>query len=434
MHRIAISGLVALAAVLGGVAVPATAVAQDTTMAQPTAAVRPNTALTPQAAVGDGLSSGPLVSCTLTTDCLGVDGSSSVSTGGTGTPNRVARWNGSSWKGVGMALPKGTRSDDLLGVSCRGAKSCLVVGDYYTSTSAQAENHALALSYNGTSLRPTPPVPLPKGTTAAELAGVSCATATHCVAFGVADGNAKEFGDSGALNILETWNGARWTLHAVTTAAGVMLDFSGITCPTSAFCVVAGTREGEGINESSSPPSPLYLASWNGVKLTTMKPAAPGGSSVFAEFYGVSCGTPSNCAAVGNSAGTSATSLTSFTDSWNGKTWRLATVAWPKGTAESVLLDVSCYAARSCEAVGLTAANSAATQFDAAAVSFNGTAGTLQATPAPPKGYSSVFGALSCLPWGSCVAIGAIGKPTAKSAALTTGVWNGKAWKLDPGL
>jgi hypothetical protein len=426
VRRIAISGLVALAAVLGGVAVPAAA------MAQPTTAVRPATALTPQAAVVDGLDGGPLISCALTTDCLGVDGSSSVTTGGATVPNRVARWNGSSWKGVGVTLPKGTRSDDLLGVSCRGARSCLVVGDYYTSTSAQADNHPLALSYNGTSLRPTPPVPLPKGTTAALLAGVSCATATHCVAFGVADGNTKEFGDFGSLNILETWNGAKWTLHTVSTAAGVILEFSGISCPTSAFCVVAGTREGAGINESSPPP--LYLASWNGVKLTTMKPAAPGGSPVFVEFYGVSCATPSNCAVIGVGSGTSATSLSSFAEIWNGGTWRLATVAWPKGTAESVLLSVSCYAARSCEAVGLTAAKSTSTQFDTAAVSFNGTVGTLQATPAPPKGLSSVFGSLSCLPWGSCVAIGAMGKSNAKSATLTTGVWNGKAWKLDPGL
>jgi hypothetical protein len=41
---------------------------------------------------------------------------------------------------------------------------------------------------------------------------------------------------------------------------------------------------------------------------------------------------------------------------------------------------------------------------------------------------------MSCLPGGSCVAIGGTGKTTAKSPALMTGVWNGRAWKLDPGF
>jgi hypothetical protein len=56
VRRIAISGLVALAAVLGGVAVPATAIAQ------PTAAVRPGiTARPAEVAVEDAGT--PLISC-----------------------------------------------------------------------------------------------------------------------------------------------------------------------------------------------------------------------------------------------------------------------------------------------------------------------------------------------------------------------------------
>ena len=45
---------------------------------------------------------------------------------------------------------------------------------------------------------------------------------------------------------------------------------------------------------------------------------------------------------------------------------------------------LSCYAAHSCEAVGLDgpAAENAS---DAVAVSFNGTAGKLQSVPAPPR-------------------------------------------------
>ena len=132
---------------------------------------------------------------------------------------------------------------------------------------------------------------------------------------------------------------------------------------------------------------------------------------------------------------TATTTVTAFTEIWNGKTWQPAKVAWPKGTAQSLTLGVSCYGAHTCEVVGEDGASTAATApLDAAAVLFKGTAGTRQAVPAPPKGYSTAFADVSCLPSGSCLATGDTGKSTASTAALMTGVWNGKTWKLGPGL
>jgi hypothetical protein len=174
VRRIAMSGLVVLAAVLGAAAAPATAMAQRAGTVRSGSAVAARTAgtalLPDESVVGPGA---PMISCVLKTDCLGIRGSSSQADGGASTPTRVARWNGSVWKSVGVRLPKGTTSDDLNGVSCRGARSCLVVGDYYTSTSDTATSHALALSYNGTSLKPTPAMPLPKGMPYVALVGVS---------------------------------------------------------------------------------------------------------------------------------------------------------------------------------------------------------------------------------------------------------------------
>jgi hypothetical protein len=67
-------------------------------------------------------------------------------------------------------------------------------------------------------------------------------------------------------------------------------------------------------------------------------------------------------------------------------------------------------------------------------VSYNGTAGAVLTVPAPPKGDSSIFDSVSCLPWASCVAVGQKGKTSATPSAALTGVWNGKAWKLYPGF
>jgi hypothetical protein len=447
VRRIAISGLVALAAVLGGVAVPATAMAQPATMARPTAAAGLSTAVraalrtAPRALaadVGDGVSGEPLISCVLATDCLGIEGSSSLSDDGTSTPTRAERWDGSSWKRVGVALPKGTRSADLNGVSCRSGKSCLVVGDYYTSTNQNAANHALALSYNGTSLKPTPTVPLPKGTTGAALTSVSCVTTRYCVAIGVADGGTSAFGEAGSLNIIETWNGAKWALlHTAAESIGsaTQVEPTVVSCATTAFCVLAGEAS---TFTSDSATSGIYVASWSGKKLTTMRPATVSGGKGFLPVTGVSCATASNCAVTGAvvgdaGSGSSPPKLTAFTEIWNGKTWQLAKVTWPKGLGFSFMFGVSCYGAHSCEAVGTDGANME-TSFGAAAVSYSGAAGTVQTVPAPPKGDASEFADASCLPWGSCVAIGATGKASASSGALMTGVWNGRAWKLDPGF
>ncbi len=436
MRRIALSGLAALAAVLGGVALPATALAQSTAAARPGITARPGVAARP-AAGGGARSGAPIVSCVLSTDCLAVQGSSSQSgTGPSAIPTRVERWSGSSWKRLGVAMPKGTKSDDLNDVSCRGAKSCLVVGDYYTSTSGGAVSRPLALVYNGTSLKPTPAVPLPKGASDVGLTGVSCATTRHCVAIAMADGNTGIFlGNDGPLIIIETWNGAKWTMRTVTTPASKFVQVTGVSCATTTFCVITGT--------SYSPASSgfimnLYLASWNGKKLTTMKsPAMPGiSSSSQVVPLGVSCDTPSNCAVTGENVGdinSSTPSITAFTAIWNGKTWRLAPVRWPAGMAASGLAGVSCYAAHACEAVGVEAAN-VNKPFRAAAVSYHGTAATLEAVPAPSKGDSSVFEDVSCLPWGSCVAVGLTGRTTADPGAVMTGVWNGRVWKLAPGF
>jgi hypothetical protein len=331
-------------------------------------------------------------------------------------------------------MPAGTRADDLNGVSCKGAASCLAVGDYYA---ANTPSRALALSYNGTSLRPTAAVPLPKGTTESALADVSCTTTRNCVALGVADGSTAAFGDFGAVTLIETWNGAKWTLHTAAASVGrsAMLVPTVVSCATAAFCVVAGSSYSVTADGEEKP----YAASWNGKKLTTVKLPAVGTSADDVLATGVSCASTVNCAVTGANLGVlsvnSNASSSAFTEVWNGKTWRVGTLGWPKADPSTITVGASCYTAHACAVVGESGANAAETSpFHAVAASFNGVAGVAQAVPAPSKGYSDAFYAVSCLPGGSCVALGETGKSTSGSGALMTGAWNGKAWRLEPGF
>src|ERR1700722_4696506 len=435
VHRIVISGLVALAAVLGGAAVPATALAQPTSGARTVSAVSVGLRAGAEATPADSGGGSPNIACVLATDCLAVRGSSSLSGVGTYTPARVERWNGSSWKRLGVALPARTTSVDLNGVSCRTAKFCLVVGDYYKSVKDNAASSPLALVYNGASLRPVSAMPLPKGQPNVTLTGVSCPTTRDCVALGLANGNPAGLNKySDGISFIETWNGARWTLRTIVTSATTVAAPSAVSCATASFCVLMGevTTVSNGYVTVG-----LYLGPGNGRRLTRMRAPAAGGANSMVEPSGVSCGAPANCAVtgivVGDTSG-SALSIKGFTQVWNGRVWQLAKTRWPKGVAESFLWDVSCYGAHACAAVGFDAAKTDAPPVDATAVSYRGGVGTVEAVPKPAKGRSTSFAAVSCLTSGRCVAVGDTGKSTAASPALMTGVWNGRTWRLGPGF
>jgi hypothetical protein len=421
MRRIAISVLAALMIALVGV--PAAAQA------------KPKASAAPASPYGDGfVNQGPLISCVLATDCLGVEGISGQYGGQTATPTRVARWNGSAWKGVGVRLPAGAKLVDLTGVSCRGAKSCLVVGDYYKSAGSTAV-HPLALVYNGTSLRPAPTVPLPAGLHYGALTGVSCVSVTHCVAVGMASSQAAGGFTLGFPEpVIETWNGARWALRTAATPVNEEVDVDGVSCATTGFCVVTGTTEA--LSQASFAMN-LFLAAWNGKRLMTMKSPVAGGASNEPDPVGASCATPSSCTVTGmvqhiGSEGSG--SFTPFTAVWNGRSWQRATVTWPKGTEASIVLGVSCYRARACEAVGAIGTTEPPSS-EAVGVSYRGTASAVQSVPRPAKGRSDALEAVSCLPGGTCVAVGGTGETSADEfSVLMTGVWNGRAWKIEPGF
>ena len=147
--------------------------------------------------------------------------------------------------------------------------------------------------------------------------------------------------------MIETWDGAKWTLHNVTaSSAASMLQVAAILRHVS-FCVL----DGDSFTVSSNSATiGTWLAEWNGKYLTRMK------SPVAMMPTAVSCATVSNCAVTGidpDIASNAAATTISSTEIWNGKAWKPATVTWRKATGESMAFALSCHGARSCEMVGL---------------------------------------------------------------------------------
>jgi hypothetical protein len=407
VRTIALIGLAALVMMLGGVS-PASAAAGPAT--------RPSADARPAAGTTNPSISGSRVSCGSAKSCLAV--SENADNAGDTTP-AADFWNGTTWRPVTVPLPKGA-GGGVNGVSCKQA-SCLVIG-YYSSDSGF---YPLALRWNGKLLATVAAPPMPAGAGDATLGDVSCAAVASCVMIGSATTSA------GAWTVIDTWNGATWTMRAFALPAGLAeILYNGISCVSAEHCVAGG------MSYSKSVAIEPVLALWNGRGVTLVTAPTPKKGPGLAVISDVACVSTTSCVASGIgglSLSLSASSSYGFTDVLTGTTWKAAAIEWPKGSASSGLLAVSCESARNCVTVGgddITNVN-AANSGDAAAVSYNGKAWAVQkGVPGPAKGSASGFGGVACVTATMCVAAGLTGKTSGSAAVPLNGVWNGKSWRL----
>jgi hypothetical protein len=402
VHKIAVSGLVAVAAVLGGVA-PASAAMRSIPAAPPRQ--QSSITLTAYTAVGR-------ISCGSPKSCLAVG--ENLSRPDHPTPVAEA-WNGTAWRSIPVPIPKTVTNVFAGDVSCPSATSCLVVGTYEPLAEAGGPDQPYAMTWNGTSLTPTPVPPAPKGRPIVSLSGVSCFSARSCVAVGFSL-------DPGAPIAVETWNGAKWTLRTAGIGRDVPIAIpNAVSCLSVTSCVVAGEAfPVAGVER-------MFLARWNGSRLTAMKATPPAGAKTVTMLNDVSCASPNSCVAAGMSTNSAGTSGFGFAEVWNGVSWTAHKVAVPSGDAESALFGVSCVAGGHCVAVGSV---SRAKASRATALSYNGRTWSAQNVPGPGKGRSSDFGGVSCQKAAECVAIGEIGASGKTTTTPLAGLWNGSSWKL----
>jgi hypothetical protein len=403
VRKIVISGLLALVALAaaGANALPAAA-ASAAPLAPPH-----------QGTTGTAFIINGKISCATPNSCLAIG----ESLGKAGTVAQVVEaWNGTAWRSVALPTPKPTVALlNLAAVSCQTATSCVVVGSYLTLAGAGAER-PYALNWNGKALAATAAPPVPANGGLAALTGVSCITTSKsCVAVGDSRGGA------GPL-LLETWNGAKWTLQTASIPAGARSAYPGvISCHFLTFCVIAGESYG------SNPAAPaMLLARWNGKALTAMKPAVPAGAANVT-LNDVSCPSATHCVVAGLSANRLGTNSFGFVEMWNGKSWTADTIAAPKGGA--ALYGVSCRADTSCVAVGSAGPSAAA---KATAFAYNGKTWTAQSVPGPRPGTSSYFFGVNCLRANQCTSIGETVSTRPATVTPRGGLWNGSKWRLVP--
>ena len=390
---------------------------------------------------GSSASSLLAVACVKPSSCMAVGSSD----GGV----LVERWNGTGWRTVPAPDPTGAQFSELNGIACTHA-SCTAVGDYVDGSGI---DRTLAERWNGVAwhIQSTPS----PGTSFNFLTGVSCKTASSCMAVGGADGGL----------LAERWNGTAWKVQNVPGPTGSQFGFFfAVSCARSGSCEAVG-----GYSNSSGAFVTLG-ARWNRIRWQVQRTPDPARAS--ANYLGgVACTSSSDCIAVGqgNGEGTPVT----LAERWDGDAWGLQPIPSPIGAAENQLNGIACSSSSDCEAVGTAGPTLGVSSTEALhwtgrrwhlqpiptvpganllAVScvspssctavggsnrgtlaerWNGTRWYIQRTPTPTGARFPGLGAVSCVSSSNCMAVGSYSDGTGDQFVLSEG-WNGTTWRIIP--
>jgi hypothetical protein len=214
-----------------------------------------------------------------------------------------------------------------------------------------------------------------------ELKGVSCVSATWCVAVGTS----SSIGDPRIMALVTLWNGRLWTTMRVRRVNPVLDDLRAVSCTDRDWCVAVGV-------------GPL-IEIWNGIRwqAASTQPSDVGGglSSVY-------CYSRRACVAVGWAGGNS--EERPLIESYKGTGWSRMTLAWT-GSGSS-LNGVSCVSATFCVAVGQTGVVvGAGTAHSHTLVLSRASRGWQRVTSRSP-GAQSTLETVACTGGDRCVAAG----------------------------
>ncbi len=319
-------------------------------------------------------------------------------------------WDGSSWSVVPSPRPRKAVSSVLNAVSCASASRCMAVGSY---TDSSEVSWGLSESWNGSAWAIVD-TPAPKGGTAVTLSGISCTSASFCVAVGSYTNRR-----SVPVTLTEFWNGSSWSIVASRNPAGSSSGLSAVSCASASKCMTTGFY----VDAESVEVSLAEL--WNGSSWTIVPAPSPAGAQG-SGLDGVSCPRAARCLAVGNYSDSDGIAQT-LAESWNGSSWSVVASPTPTGSPSSDLFGISCATAAHCLAVGHSYSPSSAAKDGTLAESWNGSSWSIVASPSPST--TSALNGVSCTFGGKCLAAGLFFNSSGDYQTLAES-WNGASLSI----
>ena len=315
------------------------------------------------------------------------------------------QWNGTSWTGQVPAVPTGAVSTNLAGISCSSASACVAVG-LWSSTTA---TFTLAEQWNGSAWT-VMSTPNPSGASYSVLNSVSCTASTACTAVG------EDHTSTGYSTLGELWNGSSWTIETTPSPSNADSWLFGVSCSAASACTAVGNATPYGNN--------YYVVfttlaeRWDGTSWTTQSTPNPNPNTGNG-LEAVSCPAANACTAVGYTSGSTLGIV------WNGSSWSVQTTLNGSPTGASILYGVSCTATSACESTGYYHAATGPTL--TLAERWNGSSWAIQATPNPSSSTNQV-GNVSCATSAACISVGSYYEPGGNGTAVFAMVWNGTSW------
>lgn len=356
-------------------------------------------------------------------DVSSATATSCAAVGGSALPER---WDGSRWSLAPISAS--TSASYLDSVACPTPTSCFAVGT--AGSLLDESNNTLVEHWDGTGWSVVPS-PTPSGTNVhAALSSISCPSPSSCTAVGSYD--LRSLSDPNAAvgkSLIEHWNGTSWALVASPTPPNANFwSLSSVSCAAVTSCNAVGSY--------GTPVGPVHhhlLAEhWNGARWSVVAMPSPSG----AVLNGVSCSSVTGCFAVGGRNNAKSSGL-AMAERWNGKSWSIVPTPVPKSGTFFQLNSVWCRADADCTAVGFSSATSFVSASQRVLVEhWNGKKWLVEASPSPvsPNGLGMALNAVSCSSAASCTAVGNYDGtyPNWFEAKPLIEEWNGAAWSIVP--
>jgi hypothetical protein len=264
------------------------------------------------------------VACTSASDCVAVGDSGNPDSAVAPVAKAATTTDGgSTW--TTYSLPAGIAQ--LAGVTCPSATQCFAVGE------TTAAGLAIVESGDGGSTWAVESPPAVSGAIESTMTSIACWSTSVCYATGLSLGGV---GEAGILDVT-TNGGANWTADSLPALVGPLLD---IACTSATACVAVGEGEGSPFGNGIVVGTSDGGASW-------VDQPVPNGLEPVVELDAVSCPSTSVCFAGGENAGEAA-AVISTTDESSGALWSLETMPQQAGGVGGV----SCISATVCEDVG----------------------------------------------------------------------------------
>jgi hypothetical protein len=262
------------------------------------------------------------------------------------------------------------------------------------------------------------PTPNPAAVAGSRLLAVSCGSDASCMAVG------SSTTPAGAEHALaERWNGSTWTILPLAAPSGwVQSTLAGVSCISPTWCAAVGS----GVDHAGKR---LTLAErWNGAHWTIQHTANPSPALPVHELSGVSCRSVNACVAVGEFGEERFSPFFTATfdgliERWNGHHWSVQHVInAPSGTTYN-LTAVSCRSASACLAVGGSASN-----FPGHPLAWRWDGHQWSNLHPPNHGEFAELLGVSCSSARSCTAVGHFFVSRDQNAIAER--WNGAHWTV----